>query len=99
MKIERVEFTLDLPDIRKQRIPIRDIRRILPPDESRFILHTDDDSTNDPYEITIHYQSDDIDHFHCLNKWFDAHSRDVLSGRRLALEVITPMKEYSLKII
>lgn len=95
MEIIRVEFILSRSEIRNRRIHIQDIRRIFPPDEVEFILHTDDDGTEGPYPVTIHANNEVVDHFH-LGKWFDNRFSSII-GNKLTLEVIKPMKEYSLK--
>ena len=99
MRIKRVEFTLHRPEKAKQRINIRDVRRIFPGDKVQFTIRADNtDSTTDVYEPTIGENWDDIDHFH-LRKWFDKNPNLKPEVTKLAIEVVTEKKEYNLKII
>ena len=93
MKIQRVEFTLELSEIRSKRIYIQEVRDIFPALESRCTIQAD----GTKYTVPIMAHSDSVYHLH-LTKWFNKRSAHELIGK-FAIEVVTPMKEYDLTII
>jgi hypothetical protein len=93
--IKRVEFTLEKSEIVNSRINVQKLRGIFlsAGKDHEFTVHTDDGD-----KITyIREDGRQVDHFH-LGTWFGKRSGPELIGK-LAIEVVKPMEEYTLKII
>lgn len=91
--ITRVEFTLDNPQIMKERIHILHMRGIFPEPEAHITI--DSDIIGEDYKITD--TDRDVAHIH-LTDWFRRHP-NLNIGDKLAFDIIAPKSHYRLTIL
>jgi hypothetical protein len=91
VKIQKVEFTLEMSEIRGKLIYIQEIRDIFPPLNSTCTIR----AGNTQYIVPIKKHGNSGYHIHLADR-FNRRSNSELIGN-FTIEVIIPMQEYSLR--